>query len=59
MDFDSITEFAFADQAAFGQFMAVVQQPDNQTRIVEAEARIMDRSKTSIAIIGTIVTEKE
>ena len=37
----------------------MMEQPENAAKIVEAEDKIMDRSKTSIAVIGeTIVTEE-
>jgi hypothetical protein len=38
----------------------LLEQPDNAAKIAEVEEKIMDRSKTLIAVIGeTMVTKKE
>lgn len=59
-DYDVIAELTFTDQAAFGPFIGLMQQPDNAAKIAEAEGKFMDSSKTSIVVIGeTIVTKKE
>ncbi|ETS73992.1 hypothetical protein PFICI_13858 [Pestalotiopsis fici W106-1] len=59
-DYDAIAELTFADQAAFGKFIALMQEPDNAKRIAEAEDEVMDKTKSGIVVLGeTIVTTKD
>ncbi|KAK9243391.1 EthD domain-containing protein [Lipomyces tetrasporus] len=59
-DYDAIAELTFADQAAFGRFIGLMQQPDNAAKIAEAEGKFTDSGKTSIVAVGeTAVTRNE
>ncbi|KAK3332857.1 hypothetical protein B0T19DRAFT_439662 [Cercophora scortea] len=59
-DYDSVSTLTFADQAAFGAYVAVMQQPENAAKIAEVEGKYLDTSKTSIVPVGeAVVTTRE
>ncbi|KAK3693147.1 EthD domain-containing protein [Podospora appendiculata] len=59
-DYDSVSTLTFADQAAFGAYVALMQRPENAASIAEVEGRFLDTSKTSIVPVGeAAVTARE
>jgi uncharacterized protein (TIGR02118 family) len=49
--FDCITEFHFADQAAFDRAVAAVEHPDNAPSVRADEARFLDVGRVQPAVV--------
>ena len=49
--FDCITEFHFADKAAFDRAFAVVEHPDNAPKVRADEKRFLDIDRVQVAIV--------
>ncbi|KAK4216472.1 hypothetical protein QBC37DRAFT_397652 [Rhypophila decipiens] len=57
-DWDCISKLDWADEAAFKAYIGVMMQPDTLVKIQEAEAKVVDPSKTKIVVLGeTFVTK--
>lgn len=56
LDFDVVTELAFADPAAFQSWMGAVSQGDAGERVATDEARFLDRSRTRFCAVSDYVT---
>lgn len=58
-DYDAFAELTFSDAAAFQAFFGVVQQPENQARIKEDEAKFLDGARMTVVVVGEMtVTTK-
>ena len=58
-DYDSISEWTFADQAHFGAFIGQMQQPEVAAKLGETEATAVDVGKNKIVVVGSIETTKK
>jgi hypothetical protein len=58
VDFDVITELAFADRVAFDAWMAALAKPEASALVVADEARFLDRTRTRAYVIDEYVTSE-
>jgi EthD domain len=56
IDFDVVTEQAFADRAAFQSWIDAVTQGHAGERVAADEARFLDRSRTRSCVVSDYVT---
>jgi EthD domain-containing protein len=56
LDFDVVTELAFADRAAFLSWIDAVSQGDAGERVAADEARFLERSRTRSCVVSDYVT---
>lgn len=59
IDFDVVTEQAFADRAAFQHWIDAVTQGDAGARVAADEARFLDRSGTRSCVVNDYVSTGE
>lgn len=53
-DFDCITEFHFADEAAFKRAVAAIEHPDNAPSVRADEAAFLDVERVKVAIVDEV-----
>lgn len=58
VDFDVMTELAFADQEAFLAWMGKVAGPDAGALVAADEARFLDRSRTRAYVVDERITSE-
>jgi hypothetical protein len=56
IDFDVVTEAAFADRAAFESWVGAVTAGDAGARVAEDEARFLDRTRTRCCVVSDYVS---
>jgi hypothetical protein len=56
IDFDVMTELAFADRAAFEAWMAALAKPETSALVIADEERFLDRTRTRAYVIDERVT---
>jgi hypothetical protein len=56
VDFDVVTEQAFADRAGFQSWIAAVTAGEAGERVAADEARFLDRSRTRSCVVSDYVT---
>jgi hypothetical protein len=56
VDFDVMTELAFADRQAFDEWMAELAKPGVGVRVVEDEEKFLNRARTRAYVINEYLT---